>query len=118
MFRTQLARTFLGIALFLAFLVLVDLVFDVLLYFSPYSLLGLLALSLLLRAAAPIARRRGWGSEGRLTRFLNRPRFVDESRRSDFTLQQMSGSGQEWPFRLKLKTDTLRLERSSFCEIV
>ena len=82
MFRTQRARTFLGIALLLALLLLLDLVVDGLLYFGPYSLLGLLALSLLLRAAAPIARKRGWGSEGRLTRFLSRPRFVDESRQS------------------------------------
>jgi hypothetical protein len=82
MFRTQRARTFLSIAFFLALLVLLRLFFDGLQYFGPYSLLGLLALGLILRATTRIARRRGWGTDGRLTRFLSRPRIVDESRRS------------------------------------
>jgi hypothetical protein len=78
-------RTFLRIAIILALLGLVHVALDGLLYFNPYyTLCGLIALSLLLRAAAAIASRRGWGSEGRLTRFLNRPRFVDESRRSGY----------------------------------
>lgn len=78
-------RTFLRIAIILALLGLVHVALDGLLYFSSYyTLCGLIALSLLLRAAAAIAGRRGWGSEGRLTRFLNRPRFVDESHRSDY----------------------------------
>ena len=46
-------------------------------------LLGMSVLGLVLWALAPIARKRGWGSEGRLTRQLNRPRFEDESRRAN-----------------------------------
>jgi len=45
-------------------------------------LLGLIALSVFFAAFAPIARRRGWGGEGRLARYLNRPPFEDETRRS------------------------------------
>jgi hypothetical protein len=41
----------------------------------------LIALNLIVRALEPLARKRGWGSEGRLTRYLSRPRFVDESKR-------------------------------------
>jgi len=41
---------------------------------------GLIVLRLVLWALEPIARKRGWGSEGRLTRYLRRPRFEDESR--------------------------------------
>jgi hypothetical protein len=82
MFRTQRARKFLGIALFLALLMLLHLLAEGLLHSGPYLLPGLLALGLLLRATARIAKRRGWGSEGRLTRFLSRPRLVDESRQS------------------------------------
>ena len=37
---------------------------------------------LVLWALAPIARKRGWGNEYRLTRKHNRPRFEDESRRA------------------------------------
>jgi hypothetical protein len=40
----------------------------------------LFALGLIARALEPLARKRGWGSEGRLTRHLSRPRFIDESR--------------------------------------
>jgi hypothetical protein len=83
--RRSKGRTFLGIAIILALLGRVHVALDGLLYFNPYyTLCGLIALSLLLRAAAEIAGRRGWESEGRLTRFLNRPRFVDESHRSDY----------------------------------
>jgi hypothetical protein len=46
-----------------------------------YLLLTLLALGLIVRALEPVARKRGWGSEGRLTRYLSRPGFVDESKR-------------------------------------
>lgn len=50
--------------------------------FIHYVLLGLMALGALSVMIAPIARRRGWGSEGRLTRHLSRPAFMDESRRT------------------------------------
>jgi hypothetical protein len=50
--------------------------------FFQYILIGLMALGALSVMIAPIARRRGWGSEGRLTRHLSRPPFVDESRRT------------------------------------
>jgi hypothetical protein len=46
-----------------------------------YLLLTLLALGLILRALEPLARKRGWGSEGRLTRYLSRPPLIDESKR-------------------------------------
>lgn len=82
MFRTQRARTFLAVALFLALLMLAQLLVEGLLHSGPYLLPGLLALGLLLRATARIAKKRGWGIEGRLTRFLSRPRLVDESRQS------------------------------------
>jgi hypothetical protein len=49
--------------------------------FLPYLLLALLALGLILRALEPLARKRGWGSEGRLTRYLSRPPLIDESKR-------------------------------------
>ena len=50
--------------------------------FIEYILLGLMVLGALSLMIAPIARRRGWGSEGRLTRHLSRPPFMDESRRT------------------------------------
>jgi hypothetical protein len=43
--------------------------------------LALVPLGLIARALEPLARKRGWGSEGRLTRHLSRPRFIDDSRR-------------------------------------
>jgi hypothetical protein len=52
-------------------------------YFISYILLALVGLGALSVMIAPIARRRGWGSEGRLSRHLSRPPFVDESRRTD-----------------------------------
>lgn len=46
-----------------------------------YRLPTLLALGLIVRALEPLARKRGWGTEGRLTRYLIRSRLVDESKR-------------------------------------
>lgn len=43
-------------------------------------LLMLLALGLIVRALEPLAKRRGWGSEGRLTRHLNRPGLIEEDK--------------------------------------
>jgi hypothetical protein len=51
-------------------------------FFIQYILLGLMALGALSIMTAPIARRRGWGSAGRLARHLSRPPFTDESRRT------------------------------------
>jgi len=100
--RRSKGRTFLGIAIILALLGLMHVALDGLLYFNLYyTLCGLIALSLLLRAAAAIASRRGWGSEGRLTRFLNRPRFVDESRRSERAVQRMPGLVNSSRFRAR-----------------
>jgi hypothetical protein len=83
MFTTRRGRTLLGISIILVLFGLLHLAVNGLIYFGPYySLFGLIVLGLLIRAAASIARRHGWGSEGRLTKFLNRPRFLDESRRS------------------------------------
>ncbi len=53
-------------------------------WFGGYLLglvLTLLALGLTVRALEPLARKRGWGSEGRLARYLNRPRFAEQSKR-------------------------------------
>ena len=47
-----------------------------------YLVPALLALGLAVRALERISRKRGWGIEGRLIRHLNRPRFVDQSRRA------------------------------------
>jgi hypothetical protein len=57
-------------------------------YLGPCLLLALFALGLILRGLEPLARKRGWGSEGRLTRYLSRPRFIDEARRLRIDLQQ------------------------------
>ena len=46
-------------------------------FFGLYLLLGLIAINLVAAMLAPIARKRGWGSEGRLTRHLSRPPFED-----------------------------------------
>lgn len=43
--------------------------------------LALVVPGLIVRALQPLARKRGWGSEGRLTRYLSRPRFVEDSKR-------------------------------------
>ncbi|MFK4489837.1 hypothetical protein ABIA45_004915 [Bradyrhizobium sp. USDA 336] len=50
-------------------------------FYGLYLLIALIALNLVCLLLAPIARRRGWGAEGRLTRHLSRPRIEDESRR-------------------------------------
>ena len=52
------------------------------LFYGLYLLIALVALNLACLLLAPIARRRGWGAEGRLTRHLSRPRLEDESRRA------------------------------------
>jgi hypothetical protein len=52
-------------------------------FFALYILFGLIALDVLFAVLAPIAKGRGWGSEGRIARHLSRPRFRDESRRTD-----------------------------------
>jgi hypothetical protein len=41
----------------------------------------LFALGVIARLLEPLARRRGWGSEGRLTRHLSRPPLIEESKR-------------------------------------
>ena len=51
-------------------------------FFGLYLLIALIALNLACLLLAPIARRRGWGAEGRLARHLSRPPFEDESRRA------------------------------------
>jgi hypothetical protein len=45
-----------------------------------YPLLTLIAFGLIVRALEPLARKRDWGSEGRLMRHLSRPRFIDQSK--------------------------------------
>jgi hypothetical protein len=52
-------------------------------FFGLYLLLGLIAINLVAAVLAPIARKRGWGAEGRLTRYLSRPPFEDPDRRAD-----------------------------------
>lgn len=44
--------------------------------------IGLIALGLACLLFVPLAKRYGWGNEGRLTRHLSRPQFEDESRKS------------------------------------
>jgi hypothetical protein len=51
------------------------------LFYGLYLFIGLLALVLASRLFAPVARRQGWGFEGRLTRRLSRPPFEDERRK-------------------------------------
>ena len=51
-------------------------------FFGLYLLLALIAINLVAAVLAPIARRRGWGAEGRLTRHLSRPPFDDPDRRA------------------------------------
>lgn len=51
-------------------------------FYGLYLLIALIALNLACLLFVPIAKRRGWGAEGRLTRHLNRPRMEDESRRA------------------------------------
>jgi len=56
--------------------------FTVYVFFGLYLLLGLILLNVACWALAPLARRRGWGSEGRLTTHLSRPPVVDAAKRS------------------------------------
>ena len=51
-------------------------------FFPQYVLFGLIALGAVGALHSLIAKRRGWGSEGRLTRHLSRPAFLDESHRA------------------------------------
>jgi hypothetical protein len=46
-----------------------------------YLFLTILVLGAIARALEPLARRRGWGIEGRLARYLNRPRLIEEGKR-------------------------------------
>jgi hypothetical protein len=78
--KKRLAQ-FLAVALGFFLCLLFDVMIDALLRYPLYLLLTLLALGLTVRALEPLARRRGWGSEGRLTRYLSRPRLIDESKR-------------------------------------
>ncbi len=56
--------------------------FVVYVFFGLYLLLGLILLNIVCWVLAPLARKRGWGSEGRLTRHLSRPTIADEARRA------------------------------------
>jgi hypothetical protein len=78
--KKRLAQ-FLAVALGFFLCLLFDVMIDALLRYPLYLLLTLLALGLTVRALEPLARKRGWGSEGRLTRYLSRPRLIDESKR-------------------------------------
>lgn len=51
-------------------------------FFGLYLLIGLIALNLACLLFVPLAKRYGWGAEGRLTRHLSRPRFEDEARKA------------------------------------
>lgn len=51
-------------------------------FFGLYLLLALILINIVCGVLAPIARTRGWASEGRLTRHLNRPAIVDEAKRA------------------------------------
>ena len=55
----------------------------VLFFYSFHIILGLFGLMALLAVYGRIARKRGWGGEGRLTRYLSRPPFENQSRRSN-----------------------------------
>lgn len=46
-----------------------------------YLFLTLLVLGAIVRALEPLARKRGWGSEGRLTRYVNRPGLIEQDKR-------------------------------------
>ncbi len=76
MLNTRLVFRFLLAVLFVAAAVVVYV------FFGLYLLLGLIAINLVAAMLAPVARRRGWGSEGRLTRHLSRPPFEDPDRRA------------------------------------
>lgn len=59
-------------------------------FFGLYLLLGLILLNIACWVLAPLARKRGWGSEGRLTRYLSRPRIEDPTRVSPQSTQSLS----------------------------
>jgi|GEM_PF-3866133 len=67
---------------FLFQLLLVAAILYALFVFAPYILIGSIAFIAIVAVTAPIARWRGWGSGGRLTRHLSRPAFMDQSRRA------------------------------------
>jgi len=50
--------------------------------FGLYLLLGLIFLNIVCWVFSPIARKRGWGGEGRLTRYLSRPPIADDAKRA------------------------------------
>jgi hypothetical protein len=50
--------------------------------FLGLNLVTLIALGLACLLYVPLAKRYGWGNEGRLTRHLSRPPFEDQSRKS------------------------------------
>ena len=66
---------------FCAGLLLIAVLGDYLACLLLLLLLTLITLNLIVHALEPLARKHGWGSEGRLTRYLSRPRFVDEFKR-------------------------------------
>ena len=70
-----------GALSFCAGLLLIAALGDFLFYLLLMLLLTLIALNPVVRTLEPLARKRGWGSEGRLTRYLSRPRLIDESKR-------------------------------------
>jgi hypothetical protein len=49
--------------------------------FSALILLGLIGLGITSALLAPVAKRRGWFSEGRLNALLSRPGFEDSAKR-------------------------------------
>ena len=51
-------------------------------FFGLYLLLGLIVLNIACWVLAPLARKRGWGAEGRLTRYLDRAPIADEAKRA------------------------------------
>jgi hypothetical protein len=62
-------------------LLLIAVLGDCLLMLGHYLLPTLLALGLIVGVLRSHARKRGWGSEGRLTGYLGRPRLIEESKR-------------------------------------
>jgi hypothetical protein len=50
-------------------------------HFALHLLLALIVLRVLLWALGPLARKHGWGSEGRLMRYFSRPSLIDQSKR-------------------------------------
>ena len=67
---------------FLLSVALSTVAFVVYVFFGLYLVLGLILLNIVCWVLAPVARKRGWGSEGRLTRLLNRPSITDEAKRA------------------------------------